>query len=260
MSSECWRESVRTGYGFGHRVPLLQAPQSLDRSQGRPFDLYVASPGAVPGEIDRHRLVTEATRDGWRTVGGGDIVTYRTCPRVEIVAGATLAGTAAGFIPGTSSPAFTGSGTGTQGAGGFWYPGRSIKVTLWGVMTTAGASPGTFTGDWKVDTVANGTTGNSLGASPASATLAISITAGVWCWESWIVCRSVGTAGTLFGHGRWQPNTTLFSTQVELFLPNVSPATAAVDTTQNSFLKFIGTLGSASDNMNITAGFWEILN
>ncbi len=178
---------------------------------------------------------------------------------VVTATGGTLAGTSAGIIPGAVSVALA-AGNSVGGYGGFWHPEKTMRVTLFGQMTTAASSPGTFTPDWKVDTAATGTTGNTLGAGPASATLATSITSGCWCINGLITCRSVGSSGTIWGQAKWQPNTTLLTTQVELFMPNTAPATATVDTTQNSFIKFLGTLGSASDNMAMTMGLWEVCN
>src|SRR5262249_31619685 len=157
-------------------------------------------------------------------------------------------GTAAAFLPGSNSVALAGSGASTLGAGGFWYVGRSIRVVMYGVMTTASATPGTWTHDWKVDTAAGGTTGNSLGISAASAPLATSITNGPWKFEAHITCRSIGTSGTVFGDGVATPSASLMSaTQVPMLMPATAPAAQTVDTTQNSFIKFNDTLGSASD-------------
>jgi hypothetical protein len=252
---------LRTQRWGGYSIPVLERPLIWDRrTGGNVAALVVADPGMVETEAQRQDAFAELRRMSLRPVGGGDTAPYVTCVSSVIATGTTLAGTAQGLIPSTASPAFA-AGVSVTGVGGFWYVSRSIRVILYGVMTTAASTPGTFTPDWKVDTAATGTTGNTLGAGPASATLATSITNGVWKINATVVCQTIsGTAGKLWGHAHWQPNTTLFTTQAELFMPNVSPAQATVDTTQNSFIKFLGTLGSASDNMACTMALWETMN
>jgi len=243
----------------GYNVPLLKGGHVWDRDLNRQdYRLVTAKPHHLEAEVFRAEQV-RFLRHG--IIAGGDYVPYEVCSRVEIAAGATVAGTAAGFLPGSNSVALAGSGASTLGSGGFWYVGRSLRIVLYGVMTTAASAPGTWTHDWKVDTAAGGTTGNSFGISAASATLATSISNGTWTFTGHITCRSIGTGGTLFGDGVAIPSASLMSaTQVPMLMPATAPATAAVDTTQNSFIKFNDTLGSASDNMNITMGFWEVLN
>jgi hypothetical protein len=250
---------MRTVRFGGYSIPVLERPIVWGREAAPGHAILVANDQILGAEVQRQEALRELRAMGGRPISGGDAAFYVTCQRTEIATGGTLAGTSAGIIPGAVSVALA-AGASVSGTGGFWYQGRSLRMTLYGQMTTAASTPGTFTPDWKVDTAATGTTGNSLGAGPASATLATSITSGSWCIEAIITCRSVGSSGTLFGHGKWCPNTTLFSTQVELFMPNTAPTTATVDTTQASFIKFLGTLGSASDNMAMTMGLWEVMN
>lgn len=248
-------KTVRWG---GHSIPVLDRPIIWGRSAQPGESILVADDYTLGAEVRRQEALAELRAMGGRPISGGDFTPYVSCQRAEIATSGTLAGTAKGLIPNTSSvPLAAGA---ASGVGGFWYVQRTLRIIIYGVMTTATTTPGTFTPDWGVDTAATGTTGNSLGAGPASATLATSITNAVWKINATITCRSIGTAGTLWGHAHWQPNTTLFTTQVELFMPNVSPATATVDTSQNSFIKFWGTLGSANDNMAQTMALWEIMN
>lgn len=250
-------KTVRWG---GYSIPVLERPIVWGRDANVGDCILVADDYTLGAEVRRQEALRELRAMGGRPISGGDFTPFMSCQRAEISTGSTLAGTAKGLIPGTASVPLA-QGASVSGVGGFWYVQRSIRITIYGVMTTATTTPGTFTPDWAVDTAATGTTGNSLGAGPASGTLAVSITNGVWCIEAVVTCRSInGASGTLWGHARWQPNTTLFATQVELFMPNTAPATATVDTTQNSFIKFWGTLGSANDNMAQTMALWEIMN
>ena len=243
----------------GRDLPLLERQCIWDRDLNRPgYRLVTAKPHHLEGEVFRAEQI-KFLRHG--IIAGGDYVPYEVCARVEVASGSTVAGTAAAFLPGSNSVSLAGSGASTLGSGGFWYVQRSLRIVLYGVMTTASSTPGTWTQDWKVDTTAGGTTGNSLGISAASATLATSITNGTWYLQGHITCRAIGTSGTLWGQAVAIPSASLMSaTQVPLLMPATAPATATVDTTQNSFIKFVSTLGSASDNMNITMGFWEVLN
>jgi hypothetical protein len=251
---------LRTQRWGGYSIPVLDKPIVWDRRVAGGHKVIVAHPSMIETEAMRQDLLMQLTRSGIRPVGGGDAVPYVTCTPTVLTTGSTLAGTSQGLIPSTASPAF-GAGASVTGVGGFWYVQRAIRITVWGVMTTAATTPGTFTPDWKVDTAATGTTGNTLGAGPASATLATSITNGCWQINAQVVCQTIaGASGKLWGHAKWQSNTTLLTTQIELFMPNTAPAQTTVDTTQNSFIKFLGTLGSASDNMACTMALWEVLN
>jgi hypothetical protein len=246
-------------YG-GYSIPVLEKPLIWGRDASGYHKVMVAHEGDIETESQRQELLHELMAIGGHPIGGGDFVPYVSCQRTEIATQSTLAGTAKGLIPGSASVPLA-AGASVTGTGGFWYTGRAIRITLWGVMTTASATPGTFTPDWAVDTAATGTTGNSLGAGPASGTLATSITNAAWAFKNEVTCQAInGASGKLWGQGIWMPNTTLFATQVELFMPNTAPAQATIDTTQNSFVKFFGTLGSASDTMAITAALWEIMN
>lgn len=251
---------MRTVRRFGYSIPVLERPTVWGRDANRGDSILIANDYILSSEVRRQEALRELIAIGGRPISGGDITPYVSCQRAEINTGSTLAGTAKGLIPQAVSMPLA-AGASVSGVGGFWYVQRSLRVTIFGEMTTASASPGTFTPDWAVDTSATGTTGNSLGAGPASATLATSITNGVWKTEAIITCRTInGASGALWGQAHWQPNTTLFATQVELFMPNTAPTTATVDTTQNSFIKFFGTLGSASDTMAQTMALWEIMN
>lgn len=82
----------------------------------------------------------------------------------------------------------------------FDSPGKTVRVRATGVLTT-GATPGTV-----ILTPRYGTTtaGTSLGAGTASGTLVASVTAAPWFLDITLVCRSIGTSGTVACFGVWE--------------------------------------------------------
>lgn len=191
-----------------------------------------------------------ATPYGWRRF---DYASAEVSKSVDVAAGPAISGTTIGII--NTSPTFSGSGTGTgqQADGGFWRQGRSIQVILRGVCTT-GATPGTLTFDWRLDT----TGGASLGAS-AAITLLANQTAATWKFEGDIVCRSVGTGGTLWGQGDLTFNTALVATGLGM-MPATAPATAAIDTTANHVFVVCVTLSQAGSSFTTQQAFWRVRN
>jgi hypothetical protein len=171
----------------------------------------------------------------------------------DIAAGPTISGVTIGII--NTSPTWAGSGTGTgqQADGGFWRQGRSIQVILRGVATT-GATPGTLTFDWRLDT----TGGASLGASPAI-TLLASQTNAVWKFEGDITCRSVGTAGTLWGQGDLTFATALVTAGLGM-APASAPTTATIDTTANHVIVVCVTLSQAGSSFTTQQAYWRVRN
>jgi len=236
-------------------LPILERPHLIDRDHGRDFELWVAKPHHVAAEVERVVAVRELFRRGLRPISGGDLVTAETCPRVDIVDGGSIAGTSEGVL--VTSPTYAGSGASTMGTGGFWYPSRAIRVLLRGVLTTASSSQGNLTLNWRLDS----TSGASLGAGAALA-LAASQTNLSWEFEGHIVCRTVGTSGTLLGMGRLLANSAAYSTAANevALIPASAPATATIDTTANHTIVITVTLGSASDSMTVKQAFFEVLN
>lgn len=131
-------------------------------------------------------------------------------------------------------------------------PGQCFRLKAWGIITTAGASPGTLTVTPRYGTTTGGTT---LGASAASATLAVSQTNVPWYLDLNGVCRSIGTAGTMVANGTLDvPASVLASSMI------FGSTTATVDTTIAAGI-FLGvTLGSASDSMTTKGLYFELLN
>lgn len=122
----------------------------------------------------------------------------------------------------------------------YLYPGRVLKWTVMGRLSSAITTPGTFT--WKLSYSATG-----LGAVAVATTGAFApdptaaATTLPWMLEAWTVCRSSGTAGTAFGwirmeYGDWDDaSATTLKGNLDMNLGGSAgvgaPATVAVDTT-----------------------------
>jgi hypothetical protein len=197
-------------------------------------------------------------RQQLRPVRGGDFLTYVTCPSINVADGAaTAASVSIQVLPDGVSPLFAGAGGATGGTGGFWYPGKTVQYTLMGRGTTA-ASPGSTVFQCNVATSQNVTTGNAVGGT-SSIALAASQTNISWMINGWVVCRSVGTAGALMGMATLQLGA-LASTNVSNMIPNSAPATGAVDTTANSALNFLVTLGATTVSFTVHLMVWQVMN
>jgi len=128
---------------------------------------------------------------------------------------------------------------------------KVIRITAWGLMTTAASSPGTLTITPRYGTSTGGTT---LGISAASATLTTSQTNVAWYLTATATCRTVGSSGTMVLGGIIVCNAA-FAAPLAF-----GGTTATVDTTAASGI-FIGvTLGSASDSMTTKGVAFETLN
>jgi hypothetical protein len=198
-------------------------------------------------------LRATARRYPWTLGKRNDLVTYETSPRVDIAAGTAISGTAEGVI--STSPTYAGSGASTPsaGTGGFWYVGRAIEVVLRGVATTGG-TPGTLILNWRLDT----TGGASLGAS-ATITLLASQTTIAWEFRGDIVCRSLGTTGTLWAQGHLLTNVVYIAENLVMVPPN-APATATIDTTANHVFVVTALQSQAGSSMTTQQAFWRTRN
>jgi len=187
-----------------------------------------------------------------------DSATAEVLSSVDIGAAVSIAGTTEAAI--AVSPTYPGSGAavGTQttanrvGGSVFWRPGLTIEVILRGTLTT-GVTPGTLVLNWRLDTIA----GASLGAS-ASLTLIASQTTLSWEFIGDIVCRSVGTGGTLFGMGKLEVNNAvLASTAQPVMVPPSAPVTCAIDTTAAHQIIVTALESNAGTSMICQQQFWR---
>jgi len=195
-------------------------------------------------------------RFDWRNF---DNASAEVASSVDIAAGVSQAGTTEAAI--AVSPTYSGSGAavGTQTTAGriggseFWYPGRTIEVLLRGTMTT-GATPGTLILNWRLDSI----TGASLGAGP-TLTLIASQTTISWSFRGDIVCRSVGTSGTLMGMGEFFTMPAIIAANVQM-IPNSAPATATIDTTASHQIIVSALFSQAGSSAITQQQFWRTRN
>jgi hypothetical protein len=189
-------------------------------------------------------------RYDWRHFDNASAVVLQ---RISLADGAAITGTTEGII--SASPNWAGSGTNTAGTGGFWYPGKSVRFTSAGRLTTP-ASAGTMTLNMRLDTI----TGASLGASGALAVIASQTNVSYW-FEYIVTCRSVGTAGTLFGMGKFVVNPiVLASTAQPAMMPATGPTTATIDTTGNHQLVWTALFTATAPTITAHLEHWEALN
>lgn len=100
--------------------------------------------------------------------------------------------------------------------------GKKIHIRLFGRMTT-GTTPGNLTLG-----ILYGTGADANGvilASSAAIALTASQTNLSWIFESFIHCRSIGNAGTLFARGMFRANAAVLATTLQ---PMLIPASAPV--------------------------------
>lgn len=138
-------------------------------------------------------------------------------------------------------------------AGQIWH------LTAFGILTTAGASPGNITITPRFGT---STSGTSLGASAATA-LSTSASNVAWRLEYDLIIRTIGNAGansTVVGNGHFHTTVAAIAASVGNDVPFGSTASVSVDTSIAAGL-FIGvTMGSASDSMTTLGVMLESLN
>lgn len=202
--------------------------------------------------------MAEAARRGRPfPVGGGDNASAVVNSRVGKGVGLSATTTTETILFATQP--FASAGANTQGEDGFWAQGRAIRIWASGFLTTIGTA-GTITLNMRLNSIS----GNSLGAS-AAITPVISITKGAWLFQAMIVCRTVGSAGTLIGAGQITFGSTVVTTTSPgrtWLLPDVnSDATATIDTTVSGGNQIVfTTLMTQAHTMTTQIGVCEVLN
>lgn len=152
-----------------------------------------------------------------------------------------------------SVAAFTGWGANQLRAGQKW------KLTVGGIASTAGSSPGNITITPRFGT---STSGTALGASAATALVA-SASSVPWMLEALLTVRSVGNPGAnskVICYGRLTAPVAMIAAATGNVVPFGSTAGVSVDLSVAAGF-FIGvTLGSASDSMTVMDVILESLN
>ena len=125
----------------------------------------------------------------------------------------------------TAVPLYTPSSFPVLGGQYFARPGKALKISIFGRMTSA-ATPGNVS--WAVyygdGTAANGV----LLASSTAKAWAASQTNDVFYLETVVTCRTTGATGTLFCTGFVMPSvTSVVSTLQPILIPGTAPAVSA---------------------------------
>lgn len=148
----------------------------------------------------------------------GSMQSWRECLYSVIASGtAVTAAAKTALVPDFTLPA------------NYLYPGRTLKYTLYGAMSSPITTPGTFTFtlNW------GGAAGVVLASTAAIAPDPTAASTNVaWSFECLVVCRSVGSSGTAWSQGRFSHNDIQATAAAlnMLTFPDV-PAAVTIDTT-----------------------------
>lgn len=128
---------------------------------------------------------------------------------------------------------------GANGSSDGWEAGKILRVRAFGVFSNTG------TPTLKLGVALAGAGGTVLAETTAITTVTA---AANWPWEleCMIVCRSIGTAGTVFPHGRVLMPASLTAFQDAYPLPATAMAAVTVDTTVAKSVDIVGTWGTSN--------------
>lgn len=160
----------------------------------------------------------------------------------------------------TAKALYTASYFPVLGGNYFGFPGKAIRIKMFGRITTA-ATPGNGSFDlyWGTGADANGT----IIASSAALALTATQTNLSWRAEFVIRCRTTGSAGTLFGTGEAAFNVgVLASTLAPMLIPaSAAAASGSVDLTAANIVSVqFKRSGSTAETMQIHEMSVEALN
>ena len=217
------------------------------------------TPSVTDGELAWLRDLEQARwRDGLRDLKQKGEPTAAFGPFRQMLDGSIMLANQTA-ITGTSEAGLFSVAQYSGFAGNQLRAGQIWKLTSFGIMTTAGASPGNLTITPRFGT---STSGTSLGASAATA-LNTSASNVPWVLEYWMVVRTIGNAGansTVIGNGWFGTTVAAITAATGNQIHFGSTASVSVDTSVASGL-FIGiTMGSASDTMTAMSVMLESLN
>jgi hypothetical protein len=139
----------------------------------------------------------------------------------------------------------------------YMSPGRTLKISAWGVCSNVVTTPGTLT----MRVRWGGVAGTVLLASGAQGMDTTARTNALWALEAWITCRTAGATGTFNSGGVWYQYNLLASTAANL-LPALlgsagAPAASGnanvtVDTTTAKLLSVTAQFSVATSPTNLT--------
>lgn len=132
----------------------------------------------------------------------------------------------------------------------YWWVGKKVRIEVFGRITTA-ATPGNLTLALFYGTGADAN-GVSICASAAQ-TLVANQTNISWRCRFTVHCRSLGTAGTLFGVGEGQFGSAVIAASSFLIPASAPAASASVDLTVASNILSLQALrsGSTAETMQV---------
>ena len=139
----------------------------------------------------------------------------------------------------------------------YMYPGRTLKIWAYGVMSNVVTTPGTFTARVRW----GGVSGTALLQSAAQGLDTTAHTNALWQLTALIVCRTAGASGTFMSGGFLQCFNLLSSTAANLLpallgsagTPGSSGnAAVTVDTTAAKLLSVTGQFSVATSPTNLT--------
>jgi len=177
-------------------------------------------------------------------MSGGPALSFQECLITSQVDGTALTNTvtATSLIPAAAKF--------TLPSNFFWVPGKSIRVSARGRISTLTATPGTLTLDVRLGTVVvfNG------GAMSLNTTAQTNDT---WEFESILTCRAIGsgTSANILGIGSWTSAAALGAAAgiaESLMLPATAPAVGTgFDSTATNVVDFFGAWSTASASNSI---------
>lgn len=127
----------------------------------------------------------------------------------------------------------------------FWYPGKILKISAFGKMTTDGTAGnyvfelGYGSGDAPTPLVAGRTVAGTVSQTNIT-------------WNAWayMECRTIGASGTCRMWGRWEPDVAILASTLSPYLiPSATPADVTIDTT-------VGTNAPTFQLQRSGAGVW----
>jgi hypothetical protein len=132
----------------------------------------------------------------------------------------------------------------------YWWAGKKVRIWAFGRITTA-ATPGNLTLQLNYGTGADNN-GTSIVASAAQ-TLVANQSNISWMVDLTIHCRTIGSAGTLFGTGIAQFGTAVIAAGTFLLPATAPAASAAVDLTVAANVLSLQALrsGSTAETMQV---------
>lgn len=137
----------------------------------------------------------------------------------------------------------------TPFAANYFYQGRTIRASLWGVISNVVTAVPTVTVRVRVGAATlSATWVSASGALAANATANTNLT---WHGEFELVCRTAGTGGTGFVSGQlWLPNLTAGNAVGNVGYPNLIPISAPA----------AGTLNTTISNVMSISAQWSAAN